>query len=372
MRSYLSFMGFGLSWFWIMMFLAAGCHVKVSNQEPPLLEQIEPAQTDTKIMEEDCSSVKACLLNQPIRKDDEEGAAILKRTRYVFSHPSCFSKKDLDFHAESLARVTIDELTCVENMSKDRVADLSFIEAKSIFVMQADLLVSKITLELLDAYQAIDRTQAHTIVQAHVRAQAIVCSEEIASLVYSVKEAILREALVFTYRHTVQENSILDGVIGAYPYDRVNDRFQFAKDVIDRFDEEETRALPRSFLDEVGLTGEQRTELLIYLVAPNVDDDEDYADALDRRAMTYVAAGYDVTEVNAAAVEDLIESDQFADALAYAGKHFDSAHVSNTETRIMKIMRSRGCYSVMENPDGHKYSLFDFRRGCEDACEEEE
>jgi len=353
----------------------AGCHAKFSHtpaessSDSPMLVQIDIPPESTKTQADTCDH-PVHVRNMDSTDEEEVAIAIMEYADVSLHHPSCYSETDRSHFALQLARAYVREM--VEEQPGALTHEMQWKKIRSLFALQPQLPVAKTALELMDLYQSIDSELTRTFVEAYARLSAIEPTKEMAESIRQVKEAIVREALVFTYRHEADQNRELDAVIGAYPYDRVQDRIAFAKSVIDAFDWQGFRAMPRTFLDEVGLNSAGRTEVLVYLVAPNVDEDEDYADALDRRAQTYVNAGYDVTEVNAAAVTDLIESDQFADALAYAHKHYDEGQIGNLETRLMKIMRSRGCYSIMENPDGHKYPLYDFKRGCDDPVDDEE
>lgn len=369
-----------------MLLVIAGCQAKApstSNDrttcvfEPITEEALVPIDpTETQANETECLSRIRLRMIDPTSEEALDEALEDVKDLPKRSSP-CFSKGDWQLMISQLARAAIAAMA--EAAPNDELLAQKVFRAKQLFMLDTDsqsLYLTQTTIKLIHLYQLMNHGYALSrplsFRDAHRQLSAIEPTKDTEDLIRQVHEAILREAIVYQYQHRLESDPDLDAVIGVYPFDRVSDRMEFAKSIVDRFDASETRALPKSFLSDACHDAECRSKLLVYLVAPNADEDEDYVEALDRRAKTYVNAGYDVTEVNAAAVQDLIEGDQFSDALAYAGKHFDKAYVANTETRIMKIMRSRGCYSVMENPDGHKYSLFDFKRGCDDSFDIEE
>ncbi|MCX6714676.1 MAG: hypothetical protein NTX72_02590 [Candidatus Uhrbacteria bacterium] len=376
MKSYLSFMGFGLTSFWIIAFLFAGCHIKgsatssdsPSSSNDQIVEEAIIPIAPTETHAEKCE-YPVIVVELPLTKEDDLASQV-KRVKHMFLHPTCYAEDDRVFDTRNLLRATVAVMI---DEHPNATPSALIAQAKEVFTLQPEMRFSKMALELIDLYHSIDTEKARTIVQASVRLFAIESSPDIVESIRLVKESLMREALVYTYRHSAESHPELDGVIGAYPFDHVKDRFQFAKDVVECFDKHDSRAIPVSFLSEVRLDVVQRKELLVYMLAPAAKvEDADYADVLDRRAETYVAAGYDAAQVNAATIDVFIEEDLFADAIQYANKHFDEAHVAHVEDRLMKIMRERGCYSIMEDADGHKMRTFDFKRGCDSLSNEEE
>ena len=280
----------------------------------------------------------------------------------------CFSSSDHAFVIVQLAQTAIAAMTEVAPHDEEMIQRIK--RAKVCLGIEPDAIIAKTATKLIDLYQFLDVEYSSRFREVYRQLDTLESNKETDEMIRQMREALMREALVFMYRYRIDSHPDLDPVIVVYPFDHVNNRIVFAKSIVDRFDAYKLGALPKSFVNDVCRDDACRKELLIYLVSPNIDDDEDYAEALDRRAMTYIQAGYDVTEVNQAAVEDLIESDLFANALAYANKHFDATHAVSTEDRLMKMLRARGCYSVLEDPDGHKLRLFDFTRACASTEEE--
>lgn len=358
------------------LFVMIGCHAKVtaSSSDSPSgpndqvrEEAIIPiAPTETHV--EKCT-YPVILVDLPLTSEDDLASQV-KRVKHMFLHPTCYTEDDRVFDALNLLRATVSVMVAEH---PDTKYSTLIAQARDVFALRSEMRIAKVALELIALYHLIDTEKVRTIVQADTRLLAIESSPDIAESIRLVKEALMREALVYTYRHATESQTELDGVIGAYPYDRVKDRLQFAKNVDECFEEHDSRVIPVSFLNDVRLDVAQRNELLVFMLAPSSEvEDADYADELDRRAKMYVTAGYDATQVNAATIDTFIEEDLFADAIKYANKHFDEMHVLYVEDRLMKIMRERGCYSIMEDADGHKMRTYDFKRGCDSSSNEEE
>lgn len=356
----------------------AGCHVKASissassasvSSKDQVEEEVDPASVVTETNAGGCNSlIETHKISPTVEEELEE---TLTHVKYELQQSSCYHLEDRMSDAFLLARLSIAYMT--SGHPNDSDVGVQIRQATDILKLQPNFTGVKISLELIALYQSIDAENPRTIVQANTRLMAIEPFDHVAESIRLVKEAIMREALVYTYRFPKDSNPELDGVIGAYPYDHVKDRFAFAKQIVECFEDHDSRVVPVSFLTEVGLDSEQRKELLAYMIVPPADIvDGDYADALDRRAESYVGAGYEVTQVNAVVIDLFIEEDLFVDALAFANKHFDETHASHVEDRLMKLMRERGCYSVMEDADGHKMRMFDFKNGCDSSSNEEE
>lgn len=357
----------------------ASCHVKAAtssvyscipvSSEDQVDKEVEPASTATKTNADGCNSlVEVHKISPTVEEEFEE---TLTHVKYELQQPSCYHLEDRVSDALLLARLSIAYMTSAH--PNDSTVNMRIRQATDILKQQPNLTGIKISLELIALYKSIDTENPRTIVQANMRLMAIESFNDVAESIRLVKEALMREALVYTYRFPKDSNPELDGVIGAFPYDRVKDRFAFAKQIVECFEEHDSRVVPVSFLTEVRLDPEQQKELLAYMLVPPADiTNEDYADTLEHRTESYVGAGYEVTQVNAVVVDLFIEGDLFAEALAFANKHFDETHASHVEDRLMKLMRERGCYSIMEDADGHKTRMFDFKRGCDSSSIEEE
>jgi len=308
----------------------------------------------------------------PIVKTQEQDLELVtKHVKHMVSRPSCFSPDDYLSNTLLLIRLTIAELVSLRPEHSDVE---SIANAKAVFALQPNVPYARAALELIRLYQSVDAKNPLTILNASKSLQETSVLPELQESMHLVKEALIREALVYTYLHVRDQNHMLDAVIGPFVFDRVKDRFAFAKDVVDAFDEQfSSGAVPLVFLSDVELDASQRKELLIYLITPAGElERTEYPNAVETRAATYMAAGYDVTEVNAAAVDILTDADLFGKAIAYARKHYNEQQISQTEDCLISILRDRGCYAIAEDADGNKTYVYDFARSCRDTANADE
>lgn len=301
--------------------------------------------------------------------DEEENIKLDERVELMLLNTSCFPAHDVDVAVATLAQTEIEVMCELHPNQAFQLRRDTWL--KELFARRMGDPVARTAHELIDLYQAVDAEKPQTIADADKRLQKIESYPATSEMIRLTKEALMREALVCQYRNPTTDTSVLDSVIGAYPFDRVKDRYAFAKSVVDCFQQHDERAIPVSFLPETRLDPKDRAKMLIYILTPMESDaDDEIASNLDRRLETYVSAGYDVTEVNAAAVEMFVEQNLFAEALAFANKNFDEAHTARLEDRFMKLLRERGCYSVIEDPDGHKMRMYNFKQACSSEPEE--
>lgn len=362
-----------------ILFSFVACHSKASisvnafapvTAEIAVIEEIDPAKASTPTNTENCSKVQA-ELSKLYSADEEDDYTMIKILEIMSQHTSCVIAVDLESCAMKLARASIKNLAD-EHPNQPEWASY-FKQVKAAFALRPDAHISKAVTELIDLYQSIETNQVSTIVRANARLteSSFYGFPDLRSMVI---RAVLREAMVYDYRHASSADHELDGVIGADPYGRDNDPLEFAKDIVDCFQNQDERAIPLVFFSDTHYDAVHRAELLAYVLAPSDEVSiDDLPVELDHRAETYVAAGYEVTQVNAAVIDVFIEQDLFSDALGFSHKHFDETYTSRLEDRIMKLLHDRGCYSVMEDPDGHKMRVYDFKQTCsheEDETEE--
>lgn len=354
------------------LFAVVACHSKASisinGSIPVVVEEIDPAKVSTSTTAENCGKVRN-ELSRLDEQDENDDYVMIKRLELLSRHAYCTETAEWESSAMKLARVSIQNLADLHPNESEW--ESYFKQIKAVFALRPDAHISKAVTELIDLYQAIDTNLASTIVRANARLMES-SFYGFSDLRCLVTDAVLREAMVYNYRHASAADHELDGVIGADPYGRVKDRLEFAKDIVDCFQNQDERAMPLVFFFDTYMDAAQRAELLIYVLAPSDEvSKNDLSDELDQRAQTYVAAGYDVTQVNAAVIEVFIEQDLFSDALAFSHKHFDETYTERLEDRLMKLLRDRGCYSMMEDPDGHKMRVFDFKQTCSHEEEDE-
>ena len=335
----------------------------------PVIEEIMTPDASTSTDVENCNCVYLKLQAFTSTDKDDKSIVVLERAAFMYRHPTCVYDVPLEHHAKHLADSVIQELATAH--PNDPAQREFFVEAKTALSLAPDAQLAKTVVELIDLYQSIDTDRAPTILAASKRLYALEHANVASELTQSIREALMREAMVYMYRHSSDPIDTLDAVIGAYPFSHVKNRFLFAIDIVECFRNLDTRAMPIAFLKEPELDAESRAKLLVALLRPD-NNTEDFADDLDRRAETYVAAEYNPPEVQEAVISILIEKGLYADVLAFANKHFDDTHITHLEDRLMKHMRTHGHYSILEDPDGHKLHLYDFKHGGEIETENEE
>lgn len=353
-----------------LILAVASCHkkpgpsvdlqVSVSYNQPT--EEVTPVTASADIVKEDCEDVQKELAKLE-EADEDDAVSLLHRVELLFSHPSCDGGEDSLSSAMLLANVAIKQLAELHPNAPDGI--VFFARVKIVFALRPELNISKTVITLIDIYQSIDEEDVGTIVYAFERLHALETSSEFTRL---MNEAILREALVYSYRHQTETNPALAAVIGTNPFDRVKDRLEFSEDIVDCFEAHDSSVIPPSFFADTHLNAEEQQELLTYAITP--DELEGLADELDVRAKSFVVAGHDLVKVKMAVIEALVKNDLFADALAFANKRFDAAYVSSLEDRLTKILRERGCYTLTEDADGRKVRKYDFTKTCGSASEE--
>lgn len=311
----------------------------------------------------------------PLKLCPEEWPKNVICLQYMFDSPSCFSE-DERMHADTTtARAWVRQFT--EDVSPDALRDNPSYQLFKTYITENEKNTrTGLVASLTDVYILIDQEKPDTLLnmmRAYKTARDSSLMDHVVEQVFG--RAIQREVYVYLFRHSTESLANVEEAFKECVFQSIENRIVFAKEIVRRFEELDTRTLPPAFLDEFShepgntFNKEVRKELLSYAISPH-DNDLQYLDTLDARAQLYVEAGYDVTEVQAA-VANVLEKKP-AIMLAYAHRHSDDQRVMALETQVMNQLRKQGCYSILEDADGHKMRLYDFSSACAQGLKEDE